>query len=39
VGYGRIKPGDINKIIADKDRSKAGITAPAHGLYLKEVYY
>ncbi|MDO9493101.1 tRNA pseudouridine(38-40) synthase TruA [Acetobacterium sp.] len=39
VGYGRLKPQDIKAIIAGKDRSKAGITAPAHGLYLKEVYY
>lgn len=39
VGYGRLKAQDIKKIIASKDRSKAGITAPAHGLYLKEVYY
>jgi len=39
VGYGRLKAQDIAAIIAGKDRSKAGITAPAHGLYLKEVYY
>lgn len=39
VGYGRLKPQDIKKIIDGKDRSKAGITAPPHGLYLKEVYY
>lgn len=39
VGYGRLKPQDIKAIIAGRDRSQAGITAPAHGLYLKEVYY
>jgi len=39
VGYGRLKPQAIKTIIEGKDRSKAGITAPAHGLYLKEVYY
>lgn len=39
VGKGRIKPDDIPTIIADKDRRKAGRTAPAHGLYLVEVYY
>ncbi|MDK2942396.1 tRNA pseudouridine(38-40) synthase TruA [Acetobacterium carbinolicum] len=39
VGYGRLKPQDIKAIIAGKDRNKAGVTAPAHGLYLKEVYY
>ncbi|MBU4541672.1 tRNA pseudouridine(38-40) synthase TruA [uncultured Acetobacterium sp.] len=39
VGYGRIKSQDIKAIIKGKDRSMAGITAPAHGLYLKEVFY
>ena len=39
VGYGRLKARDIKAIIEGKDRRKAGITAPAHGLYLKEVYY
>lgn len=39
VGYGRLKPQDIKAIIDSKERSRAGITAPAHGLYLKEVYY
>ena len=27
------------QIIEIKDRDKAGVTAPAHGLYLKEVIY
>lgn len=39
VGYHRLKPQDILKIIESSDRSLAGITAPAQGLYLKEVYY
>jgi tRNA pseudouridine38-40 synthase len=39
VGYGRIKPEDIPGIIEGSDRKKAGKTAPAHGLYLMEVYY
>lgn len=39
VGYGRKKAQDIEGIIASKDRNQAGITAPAHGLYLKEVFY
>ncbi len=30
---------DIKKIILSKDRRQAGITVPAHGLYLKEVLY
>ncbi len=32
-------PEDIQKIIHGKDRRKAGMTAPACGLYLKEVFY
>ena len=39
VGEGKIQPSDLKKIIEMKDRDKAGVTAPAHGLYLKEVIY
>lgn len=39
VGYGKIKPGDITGIIESRDRRQAGITAPAHGLYLVEIFY
>ena len=39
VGEGKIQPLDLKKIIEKKDRNKAGVTAPAHGLYLKEVIY
>lgn len=39
VGHGRIEAGSIRDIIASKNRRNAGRTAPAHGLYLKEVYY
>ncbi len=39
VGYGKIKPEDVPAIIEGGDRKKAGKTAPAHGLYLVEVYY
>lgn len=39
VGYGRIKPDDLLKIIEGLDRTKAGHTAPPQGLYLKEIYY
>ncbi len=39
VGSKRIKPNSIKNIIESKDRSFAGATAPAEGLYLKEVYY
>jgi len=39
VGLGKIKPEEIPEIIKAEDRSKAGKTLPAHGLYLVEVYY
>ena len=39
AGSGKIKPEDMGAIIASKCRERAGVTAPAHGLCLKEVYY
>ena len=39
VGLGKIKPNEIKNIIDEQDRTKAGKTLPAHGLYLVEVYY
>lgn len=39
VGYGRIAPTDISKIIESKDRGRAGRTAEAKGLALKYVSY
>ena len=39
VGLGKINPEDIPEIIESKDRTKAGKTLPAHGLYLVKVYY
>ena len=39
VGLGKITPNDIPEIINSKDRTCAGKTLPAHGLYLVEVYY
>ena len=39
VSSGRFAPEDIEKIIESKDRSLAGMTAPAHGLYLNCVFY
>ena len=39
VQQGKISPADISAIISAKDRSRAGFTAPPHGLYLKEVKY
>ncbi len=39
VGLGKINAQDIPAIIAGKDRTKAGVTAPAHGLTLKCIEY
>lgn len=39
VGRGRLAPDDIPRIIASKDRAKAGPTAPAHGLVLMGIVY
>ncbi len=39
IAQGKIEQGSICDIIASKDRSRAGITAPAHGLYLNKVNY
>lgn len=35
----RFSPEDLPEIIAARDRSRAGMTAPAHGLYLNRVEY
>ncbi len=39
VGEGKRSPNIIPDIIAGRNRSLAGITAPAQGLYLVEVHY
>ncbi|KNY27232.1 tRNA pseudouridine(38-40) synthase TruA [Pseudobacteroides cellulosolvens] len=39
VGMGRIAPDELSSILESMDRTRAGRTAPAHGLYLVEVYY
>ena len=39
VGAGKICPEDVKTILASKDRSKAPLMAPAHGLYLIDVIY
>jgi tRNA pseudouridine38-40 synthase len=39
IGKGKISPVQFQKIMESKDRKKAGPTAPAHGLFLKEVKY
>jgi len=39
VGLRKIPPGAFEDILISKDRKQAGITAPAHGLFLREVKY
>lgn len=39
VGFGKISPQDLRKIIEDKSRGSAGISAPAQGLFLVDVGY
>ncbi len=39
VGSNKIKPEEIENIIYEKDREKAGICVPAMGLVLEKVYY
>lgn len=39
VGEKKLPPENISAIIASKDRTKAGKTAPAEGLYLVDVKY
>nr|WP_299070227.1 tRNA pseudouridine(38-40) synthase TruA [uncultured Allomuricauda sp.] len=39
VGIGKMKPEEINTIIASKDRGKAGVSVPAKGLYLTKIAY
>lgn len=39
VAFGRINPDHIPEIIASCDRSRAGMTAPAEGLFLNKVSY
>ena len=39
VGKGTLKPQDVTRIVAARERSAAGATAPAGGLYLVGVEY
>jgi tRNA pseudouridine38-40 synthase len=39
VGRGKLAPDDLPKLIAMRDRSKSGMTAPAQGLCLESVEY
>lgn len=39
VGFGKFKPSDVPRILASKDRKRAGPTADPKGLSLVKVYY
>ncbi len=39
IGFGKIKIEDFKNIIMAKDRSKAGMSAPAKGLFLIDIEY
>jgi len=39
IGLGKLKVEDMHSILASKNRSEAGFSVPAHGLYLTEVEY
>ncbi len=39
IGCGKLRPEQIPSILESKDRTCAGMTAPAHGLTLKQVIY
>lgn len=39
VGAGRWPPGEMDRILASRDRREAGRTAPPHGLFLARVLY
>ena len=39
IGLGTRSYEDVANVIASKDRSSAGPTAPPQSLYLKQVYY
>jgi tRNA pseudouridine38-40 synthase len=39
VGCGKLRASEMSAILASKDRTRAGVTAPAHGLFLHQVFY
>ncbi len=39
VAYNRLSPDEIDNLISSHDRTRAGMTAPADGLYLNKVSY
>lgn len=39
IGSGKLPPDTISKLLENKKRNEAGITAPAHGLTLQKILY
>lgn len=39
VGLGKLTVAQVPKILSAHDRTQAGVTAPAHGLFLNRVFY
>lgn len=39
VGMGKRSPASVQTALVAGDRTKAGMTAPAHGLFLEKIYY
>lgn len=39
IGAGKIPASHLSSILKSRDRTRAGVTAPAHGLRLKQVFY
>lgn len=39
VGRGRRDPGSLGALLADRDRRRAGLTAPPEGLCLEKIWY
>ena len=39
IGKEKMKPEDIYHIIAQRNRESAGVSAPAHGLFLVKIEY
>jgi tRNA pseudouridine38-40 synthase len=39
VGQGKFPPAEVKAMLEAKDRRRAGMTAPAHGLVLMKVFY
>ncbi|RIA08980.1 tRNA pseudouridine38-40 synthase [Flavobacteriaceae bacterium MAR_2010_72] len=39
IGLGKMEVDDLHTIIKSKDRSEAGFSVPAHGLYLTKITY